>query len=390
MDKIVEEKFMTKNKFLNRMSHDIRTPLNAVIGYSSLLEQKAERPETVKEYAHNIKLSGHTVLSLINDFLDMNRIENGNVRLACEEFDLIQAIEEVEATVKPQSKKKKQNFFVNVGIYGQACTSTRFWGDRNKLCRLLTNLLSNAVKYTPENGHIYLEADINADGNIAFRVKDNGVGMSDEFIEKIFEPFSREEKGENEFVQGSGLGMSIVKEIVEMMAGNISVQSQEGRGTQITVHMQLKPVAKREDTYEEETTEINNQLSGMNFLIAEDNDLHGEIIMEMLALRGADCNLARNGAEVAECFMDSEPGQYDAILMDIQMPVMNGYEAVKAIRESGRPDGKSIIVIAMTANALEDDVRMAFAAGMNGHIAKPVDMTAFSNMVLTLKENTRI
>lgn len=389
MEKTTEERVMTKSKFLNRMSHDIRTPLNAVIGYSSLLEAKADNPDIVKEYANKIRMSGHTLLALINDFLDMNRIESGNVRLSCEDFDLLQAIEEVKAAINPQSNKKKQHFSSNISIKEDAYIGTKFCGDKSKLCRLLINLLSNAVKYTPENGHVHLAVDIGADGHIMFCVKDDGVGMSDEFINKIFEPFAREENGQNEFVQGTGLGMSIVKEIVDLMNGHISVNSQKGKGTEVTVQIQLKQIIQSEDTYEPEEYAAGRRLDGMNFLIAEDNEIHGEIITEMLAVKGAECHIASNGTEVVECFMKSVTGQYDAILMDIQMPIMNGYDAAKAIRESGQPNGKGIIIIAMTANALEDDVQMAFEAGMDGHIAKPVDMEAFTNMVLTLKKNTR-
>lgn len=389
MEKITEERFMTGSNFLNRMSHDIRTPLNAVIGYSSLLEEKADNPDVVKEYADKIRMSGHTLLTLINDFLDMSRIESGNARIAYEDFDLFQAMEEVKADIKPQSDKKKQHFSSSINIDDKAYMGAMFRGDRNKLCRILINLLSNAVKYAPENGKIQFETDIGADGHIVFYVRDNGIGISDEFINKIFEPFAREENEKNQFIQGSGLGMSIVKEIVEMMNGHIEVKSEQNKGTEVTVQIRLEPVTQREDTYEPVEYEKGRRLDGMSFLIAEDNEIHGEIISEMLAVKGAESNIAANGNEVVERFVNSDSGHYDAILMDIQMPFMNGYDAAKAIRTSEKQEGRDIIIIAMTANALEDDVQMAFEAGMNGHIAKPVDMEAFTNMVLTLKKNTR-
>lgn len=377
-----EERLKARDNFMSRMSHDIRTPLNAVIGYSSLLEQAAADPEKVREYAYKIKLSGNTLLALINDILEMSRIQSGQTRLKYETFKLIRVIEEVEAAIRPQIQKKRQQFKITFDPHRYRSV---FRGDRDKICRLLINLLSNAVKYTPEGGHIELTAEIMASNKVMFRIKDDGVGMSEDFIDRIFEPFSREENGENGFIQGTGLGMSIAKEIVDLMHGYIGVDSKAGHGTHITVCLEIDPAAD-EDLMQGAFSEAESRmLSGMRFLIAEDNEINGEIITEMLAVKGAESLVVPNGREAVECFEKNSPGRFDAVLMDIRMPVMDGYEAARAIRSSMRQDGKDIIIIAMTADAFEDDIKRAFEAGMDAHTAKPVDMEAFVNTVHSIK-----
>ena len=222
-----------------------------------------------------------------------------------------------------------------------------------------------------------------------FRIKDDGVGMSEDFVNKIFEPFSREETGENGFIQGTGLGMSIAKEIVDLMHGYISVDSQPGKGTHITVSLEIEPAEEEKLFGDDSQNPENKMLSGMRFLIAEDNEINGEIITEMLAVKGAESVVVNNGREAVECFEKSAPGRFDAVLMDIRMPVMDGYEAARAIRRSKNQEGKEIIIIAMTADAFEDDVRRTFEAGMDAHTAKPVDMDAFVNTVISIKNMRR-
>jgi CheY-like chemotaxis protein len=368
------------------MSHDIRTPLNAVIGYSSLLEQAATDPEKVREYACKIRLSGNTLLDLINDMLEMSRIQSGKTKLKYETFKLIRVIEEVEAAIKPQSQKKKQEFRITFDPHRYRAV---FSGDREKLCRVLINLLSNAVKYTPEGGHIELTVEIMASDKVMFRIKDDGVGMSEDFIERVFEPFSREEDGQNGQVQGTGLGMSIAKEIVDMMNGYIGVDSESGVGTHITVFLELQP-AKEDILAVGDACVSGKALSGMRFLIAEDNEINGEIISEMLAVKGAESLVVPNGMEAVETLRNSLPGRFDAVLMDVRMPVMDGYTAAQEIRRLERRDHREIIVVAMTADAFEHDVKLAFEAGMDAHIAKPVDIDAFVNTFLSLQKKTRL
>ncbi len=385
MKNTAEEKLIAQEKFMSRMSHDIRTPLNAVIGYSSLLEQAAGDPDKVREYACKIRLSGNTLLALINDVLEMSRIQSGQVKLKNEVFKLIRVIEEVEAAIKPQSQKKKQEFRITFEPHRYPAV---FCGDREKICRLLINLLSNAVKYTPEGGHIEMTVEIMASNKVMFRIKDDGIGMSEDFIERVFEPFSREEHCGGSSAQGTGLGMSIAKEIVDMMHGYIGIDSEEGSGTHITVCLEISTAAD-EIIYETKEVQNGRILEGMHFLIAEDNELNGEIITEMLAVRGAESVVVPNGREAVEMFEKTAPGRFDAVLMDVRMPVMDGYSAAAAMRASARPDSRDMIIIAMTADAFEHDIQKAFEAGMDAHIAKPVNMEAFVNTVLSLQNLSR-
>lgn len=501
----------SKTMFLSNMSHDIRTPMNAILGFTTLLAKDADHPEKVREYTRKITASGQHLLSLINDVLDVSKIESGKVVLSIGEFTLSNMVASVDAIIRPAAKAKSQNFEVSVtGIKNE-----RLVGDETRINQILINLLSNAVKYTQEGGTIWfrmigLEQRSSQYEHIRVEVEDNGYGMTPEYLETIFDAFTRAENSTTNKVQGTGLGMAITKNIVELMGGTIHVTSEVEKGSLFAVELELRipkeqvdknfwkkhsvsrilAVDDEEDICEnvqilmedagvsvdtalsgeegvrlvsgakeegrlydvilldwkmpgmngietagriravveqhvpilfltaydwedlkEEAAQVGidgflakpffvtalkekileihadtkcreenreraelNSLEGCRFLVAEDNEINAEILIQLLELEGAGCEIAGDGQAALERFKDAAPGEFDAILMDVQMPKMNGYEATKAIRRLEREDALTVPIIAMTANAFAEDVREALDAGMNAHIAKPVDM----------------
>ncbi len=504
-----------KSHFLSNMSHDIRTPMNAIIGFSVLLAKDADYPDKVREYTRKISASSQHLLSLINDVLDMSKIESGKTSLHVIPFSLPELVEELYTILLPQAKAKKQTFEFRV----QGKPEEQLMGDRLRLNQILINLLSNAIKYTPDGGQIeFLLQELPRTSpqyaHMRFTVTDNGIGMSEEFLESVFDPFAREANSTISGIQGTGLGMAITKNLVELMGGTIGVESKTGQGSVFTVELSfaVQALSAEEDFWhnsgitrvlvvdddeptcidirdllhgvgvyvryatngydavdaavsardagedfnvilldwkmpgingvetarrireeikgdipilvltsydwsdiEEEAreagidaflpkpffvatfrqtmqtletysmkleTEIKtNMLEGMMFLVAEDNELNAEILSEMLAMEGARCDLAENGQAALEMFSESEKDKYDMILMDVQMPVMNGYEATRAIRACAHPRAGSIPIVAMTANAFAEDVRDALLSGMNAHLAKPIDMEAMKAVI---------
>ncbi len=506
-----------KSNFLSNMSHDIRTPMNAIVGFSVLLEKDADQPDKVREYTHKITASSHHLLSLINDVLDMSKIESGKTSLNVDRFSLPELLENLSIILTPQAKAKRQSFEIHV----QGAPPEQLIGDKLRLNQILINLLSNAIKYTPDGGKIEfllceLPQTVPQYAKLRFVVRDNGIGMSKEFQEHVFSPFSREISSVTNKIQGTGLGMAITKNLVDLMGGIIQVESQPGQGSTFTVELSfLLPEQVESDSWyrqritrllvaddEEEIcldiqemmrdtgvdvscvtdgraaveaavqahrrhedfhvilldwkmpglngvetarlireqigadvpilvltsydwSEIETEareaginafmpkpfftsvfwqtieplffdrsaqpdadepadsraMDGRLFLVAEDNELNAEILTELLTIEGARCELAVNGLEAAEMFQKSEPGYYDMILMDVQMPVMNGYEATKRIRACAHPEAKTIPIVAMTANTFAEDVRNALDAGMDGHLAKPIDMDAVRKLV---------
>ena len=514
-----------KSNFLANMSHDIRTPMNAIVGFSVLLEKDADKPDKVKEYTRKITASSHHLLSLINDVLDMSKIESGKTSLSSAVFSLPELLEELGIIILPQTKAKDQDFMIHV----VGAPPEKIVGDRLRLNQILLNLLSNAVKYTQVGGKIeFSVSEIKQDApqfvKLRFAVKDNGIGMSEEFVKKVFAPFSREINSVTNTVQGTGLGMAITKNLVDLMGGIILVESEPDKGSTFTVELTFAlpeqgaeesrvesrirrmlvcdddediclgisemmkdteidvscvtsgsaavgaavsahernedfdiilldwkmpemdgvetarkirgeighdvpilvltsydwsdieeearaaginafmpkpffvstfrqtveplftaPEAPSEPS-EEESKKIMN---GLMFLVAEDNSLNAEILTEMLRMEGADCELAHNGLEAAEMFEQSPKGHYDMILMDVQMPIMNGYDATRRIRASVHPEAKTIPIVAMTANTFAEDVRNSIEAGMNAHLAKPIDMAKVCETVGRLMEKKR-
>lgn len=502
----------SKTTFLSNMSHDIRTPMNAILGFTRLLEENADRPEKVREYTRKILVSGQHLLSLINDILDVSKIESGKVVLSMNAFTLCDMVSSVDSIIRPAARARGQSFDVTVAGIRQE----RVVGDETRLNQVLINLLSNAVKYTQEGGAIQLrltglERIRESHEHIRIEVEDNGFGMTPEYLEVIFDAFTRAENSTTNKVQGTGLGMAITKNIVELMGGTIQVSSEVGRGSLFTVELELLTAEQEEDAFwkeqgisrilvvdesketcqnirmlmedagvradtafggEEGLQKLREQsrlgepydlvlldldmphmngietvreiretradkmpicllyahewdgieetavqagidgflpkpfftsglkkklqeiltakgllepekisdrasgLEGRHFLVAEDNEINGEILQELLDLEGATCEILVNGKLAAEHFIASSKGSFDAVLMDVQMPVMNGYEATRMIRESGHEEAKTIPIVAMTANAFAEDVKEAMDAGMNAHVAKPIDMEA--------------
>ncbi len=502
----------SKSVFLSNMSHDIRTPMNAIIGFSTLLMRDAGDPRKVREYTRKVSASSQHLLSLINDVLDMSKIESGKMVLNIGPFELFHVAAAVDTVIRPQAADKGQTLEVLVEGLGHES----LLGDETRLNQILINLLSNAVKYTQEGGHIQFilrgAGHTKRSQDIEILVRDNGYGMTPEYCEHIFEAFTRAENSTTNKVQGTGLGMAITKGTVDLMGGAIQVESEYGKGSTFTVRLSLAaPEHKEPDPFWQERgfrrvlaaggpglcgdirrlmgdtgvkvdtsaprdalsiarkareqgegfdaflldweekespqaaaslkkdfpqapilalapaswagqTEDENisaflqgpffalhlkerlldlcrdqelpeetvpdLLNGCHFLAAEDNELNAEILIELLKMQGADCHVVENGQLAVEAFEGSQPGQYDAILMDVRMPVMGGYEAARRIRALSRPDAGTIPIVAMTANAFTEDVADAMAAGMNAHVPKPVDTGLLNRTLAEITQKT--
>ncbi|MCH5164108.1 MAG: response regulator [Clostridiales bacterium] len=374
-----EDANRAKSDFLSTMSHDIRTPMNAVLGFSALIEQSIDKPDKVAEYNKKIQSAGQHLIGLINDLLDMSKIESGKFTLNVSKFSMEGLLDEITSVMVPQAKDRGHSFNVSMD---EALGS--YLGDKLRISQILINLISNAIKYTPEGGQIdfTVKAGEKLSGNIegvVFVVKDNGIGMSEEFQKKIFMPFEREERAMTRKVQGTGLGMAITKNLIDLMGGTIELESKENVGTTFTIVLHLVK-ALAEQPVQRPTSDI-NPLDGMSILIAEDNEINAEIIGDLLDIEGAKCEFAENGKIAVQMFEQSHPGKYNLILMDVQMPVMNGYAATRAIRESSHPEAKTIPIVAMTANAFAEDVKNALDSGMNAHLSKPVSIDAIKATV---------
>ena len=378
-----------KTDFLSNMSHDIRTPMNAIIGIISLIRHNAGDKEKVIEYADKIAISSQHLLGIINDVLDMSKIEAGKTVFKYSDFSILDSIEELNTIFHSQANEKNQSFIITKENLKHEWVN----GDKVHLMQIFSNLLSNAIKYTQEGGVIQFiaeESETNSStyGKYHFIVSDNGMGMSADFKENIFDAFTRAESSVTNKIQGTGLGMAITKNLVESMGGTIEVESEANRGSSFEVILNLKIVENRvvSSTEQIEMHETDSDiLDGMRFLCAEDNELNAEILMELLKLEGAECTICENGKRILEAFEQSVPGEYDMILMDVQMPVMNGYEATEAIRRSSHEQAKTIPIIAMTANAFSEDMQHTLAAGMNAHISKPVDMKLLKKTIRNIK-----
>lgn len=378
-----------KTDFLSNMSHDIRTPMNAIIGITSLIRHDAGNKAKVIEYADKIDISSQHLLGIINDVLDMSKIEAGKTVFKYSDFSILDLMQELDTIFHTQIYEKHQTFT----IIKENIRHEWVNGDQVHLMQIFSNLLSNAVKYTQECGEIQFlveeyETKSRAYAKYRFLVSDNGMGMSADFKDTIFDAFTRAESSLTNKIQGTGLGMAITRNLVEAMGGTIDVDSELGQGSCFEVLMDLKIAEDRTVALaaQEETDEQDgNILQGMKFLCAEDNELNAEILTELLKIEGAECTICENGEEILKAFEQSAPGDYDMILMDIQMPVMNGYEATKAIRRSSHELAQTIPIIAMTANAFSEDIQHSFAAGMNAHVSKPVEMKVLEKTIRNIK-----
>ena len=378
-----------KTDFLSNMSHDIRTPMNAIIGMTSLIRHDAGNKVKVIEYADKIDISSQHLLGIINNVLDMSKIEAGKTVFKYTDFSILDFITELNTIFHSQIDEKNQT----LTIIKENIRHEWVNGDQVHLMQIFSNLVSNAVKYTQEGGKIQFlveecETKSSVYAKYRFLVSDNGMGMSADFKDTIFDAFTRAESSMTNKIQGTGLGMAITKNLVEAMGGTIDVESELGQGSCFEVLIDLRIAEDRfvSSTEQAEKDEpAGNVLKGMRFLCAEDNELNAEILMELLKIEGAECTICENGKRVLEAFEQSAPGDYDMILMDVQMPVMNGYEATKAIRRSSHELAKTIPIIAMTANAFSEDIQHSLAAGMNAHVSKPVEMKVLEKTIRSIK-----
>ena len=380
--KAEERSNQAKTVFLNSMSHDIRTPLNAMIGCTTLASAHMDNKEMVQNYLSRITTAGSHLLSLVNDILDMSHIESGKLQLNALPISLRDLIEELQKMIQ-QSVTERQ---LQLIVHTDQLEHDWILADRLRLNQIFLNILSNSVKFTNPRGKILFEVKElqgapTGYGKYQFCVEDNGMGMSQEFTEHIFETFTREQTATVSGIQGSGLGMAIVKQIVDLMDGDIQVTSEKGKGTRMVVTLQLQ-ICESAGTTETNRNE-EADFCGKRILLVEDNELNREIATELLKDAGFMLDIAEDGTQAVEKMLNAHPGQYDLILMDIQMPQMDGYEATKKIRRFAKPEVAGIPIIAMTANAFQEDRKRAFQAGMNDYIAKPIDVT---KMMETLKK----
>lgn len=372
----LEKANQAKTIFLFNMSHDIRTPMNAIIGYTAMAKKHTEDPAMMKSILEKIDISGHQLLSLINQVLEMSRIESGKIVLNEESSDLVEKSHELEVIAAADVKNKDIEYVVNI----ENLEDRHVLLDDSRMSQIFVNVIGNAVKYTTEGGKItytlrQLQSDRPGYGLYSFTVSDTGIGMSEDYVEHIFEEFSRENSSTVSHIQGTGLGMSIVKKLVDRMGGEISIKSQQGSGTDVTIVLPLKIDSEHAEDEEKTLTESHMiSIDGMRILLVEDNEMNREIAEDILCEKGVNVETAVNGQEALEMVSNSSPGYYDCVLMDIHMPVMNGYEATKAIRNLENKDIASIPIIAMTANAFAEDKAEAIAAGMNEHLTKPIDV----------------
>lgn len=374
-----------KTAFLSNMSHEIRTPMNAIIGLNSIALNDPTASEEVKKYLEKSVASAHHLLGIINDILDMSRIESGRMTVKNEEFLLDDALKQVNGIISEQCRDKGL-------VYDQRKVGKidkYYIGDAMKLKQVLINILGNAVKFTPEGGSVSLvieeKARFDKKAVVEFVISDTGIGMSKEFLPHIFEPFSQEESSPTGKYGSTGLGMSITKSIVELMNGTITVDSEKGKGTTFTVTITFGESEKNSDDNDigmpalndMSGLDINNaDLTGRRILLAEDVSINAEIIIMLLSMREMEVDLAENGQIAVDLFAAHEPGYYAAILMDMRMPVMGGLEATRRIRSMDKEDAKTIPIIALTANAFDEDVRRSIQAGLNAHLSKPVEPEA--------------
>ena len=376
--KKAESAAQAKSEFLSRMSHDIRTPMNAIIGLTHLAEEE-ENLQKVKEYLYNIDTSSDFLLGLINDILDMSKIENGELTLKEDSYTKEEFRNAINTVIKPLMDKKDIHF-----IFRLAANAECIRVDRLRYNQIFFNLLSNAAKFTPKGGTVEFTTEelppLDGKKGIRFHIKDNGIGMSKEFLPHLYNPFSQERAKGGEDVKGTGLGLPIVKSLVDIMGGNISVTSEIGKGTEFIVELYVPEAEPAEKIPVSDT--MGENLKGARILLVEDNDINIYVAQLILEKAGCVVEIAKDGKEAVEHFEASEKNYYDAILMDVRMPVMNGIEATKTIRALDREDAATVSIIAMTADAFDEERKKTIEAGMNYHLSKPIEPKVLYQVLL--------
>ena len=372
---------IAKTTFLNHMSHDIRTPMNAIVGFTDIA-MKRKPDKEVENCLKKIRQSSEYLMTLMNDVLDISRIESGKLEYKPIPVDLRDMINTVLSIARGYIENRDLNLYVS----REELKTPYAMADELRIREVLLNIISNAIKFTKDGGTISFVAE-NCPGNdehhviVRYRISDTGIGMSEEFLDRIFDEFSQENDGARTSYKGTGLGMAIAKKYVDLMGGKIEVSSRQGVGSTFTVEIPLL-IAEHVETEEKEKLKKDTDLHGLHALLAEDNDLNAEIAVSLLEEQGMIVTRAADGKTALAQFCNTDPGTFDLILMDIMMPEMNGYETTKAIRNlPDRPDGKKIPIIAMTANAFAEDVQAALNAGMDDHVAKPVDMEIITSVI---------
>ena len=375
-----------KTRFLFNMSHDIRTPMNAIVGFSGLLEKNLQNERKAKEYMEKIQSSSNLLLRIINQVLEMARIESGTAVLQLKAEDMDALFHRVNTVFEEDVRKKNLQYHAVLDVRHHYVVC-----DQTKLQEIMLNIISNAIKYTPEGHSIYVEVDEAVSENPSkiryiFSCEDTGIGMSEEYLPHIYEEFSREHSTTENKVPGTGLGLPIIKSMIELMGGSIQVESRQGIGTKFTIDLSFDIALKEEVYGSEDTIESSaiHTIKGKRILLVEDNELNAEIAKTVLEDVGALITRAENGQQALELFKEKPAGTFDVILMDLMMPVMDGYTATRKIRELERSDAKTVPIIAMTANAFQEDAEKCIAVGMNAHLAKPLDIEKMKKTIKSI------
>ena len=374
-----------KSEFLSHMSHDLRTPINGILGMLAILEKSQEDPKRQQECREKIRVSTEHLLSLVNDVLQVSKLESGRPAAVEEPFDLYDTLEACITILSPQAEEKG----IRLELEAAGIRHGRVIGNPLQLKKILMNVIDNALKYNRPNGSVFVRvketAFQNGTADYRFVIEDTGIGIGEEFKEHIFEPFTQENQSARTHYNGAGLGMSVVKKLVDRMKGSVEVESHPGRGSVVRIILPIRVDAAWDGHPEDGEQDETGSIAGMRVLLVEDNEINCEIVEYILKDAGADVVTARNGKSAVDVFAASASGTFDCVLMDLMMPVMSGYEAARVIRGLDRPDAQAVPIIALSANAFEEDVALAKDAGMNEHLAKPVDMRKMIRIMSRLK-----